>query len=319
MPIALPNSIVALDASNSSSYALQCSGGVGACPSDGTEWAFGENDRGQLGNGTTAGSTKTPLTVRFPGGVNIVSMGEANDSGFAVDSTGQGWAWGANLGQLCVGDSASVYSQKTPARVEGITDATQVQGGNSHALWLLSNGTVKQCDKASPSPTLVPGLADIVQISAGNESSGALDSSGHVYMWGSNNLGQIGIDSIANYVYRPELVNLPGPAVQLSAGGDHPNNGHALVLLANNQVYAWGKGGSWQLGDGSRSNQIAPVSVNLPSGVTFTYVASGGQQSFAIDTSGRLWHWGNGSKRLRVVDQGVTIVSATAGNILDRH
>jgi len=321
-PVGTLSSVVAVNASNSSSYVLQCVGGHSACPSDGTVWAFGENTNGQLGNGTTTGSLKTPVQVEFPSGVHIVSIGEAYNSGFAVDSTGQGWAWGANAGALCVGDRAHQHSQKTPARVIGLGNATQVQGGSGHVLWLLSNGNVKECANSTATPTvpaLVARLSNIVQISAGNIFSGALDSSGRVYMWGYNNLGQIGIGSTARYISRPTQVHLPAPAVEISAGGDHFFNGHTLVLLATHQVYAWGNGRKWQLGDGSNTNQPSPVRVDVPTGVTFVSVAAGGQQSFGIDTTGRVWHWGNGSRRFLLVDSGANLISATAGDVLDHH
>ena len=321
-PVGTLTSVVALSASNSSSYALQCVGGKTACSSDGTVLAFGQNTNGQLGNGTTKGSLRTPVPVEFPSGVHIVSIGEAFNSGFAIDSTGQGWAWGANAGALCVGERPNKVSQRTPARVTGVTNATQVQGGSGHVLWLLSNGTVKECATTTATPTvpaLVAGLSKIVQISAGNIFSGAVDSSGNVYMWGYNNLGQLGIGSTARYIGNPTRVNLPAPAVELSAGGDHFFNGHTLVLLANHQVYAWGSDAKWQLGDGSRANQSTPVQVNVPTGVTFASVAAGGQQSFAIDTSGRVWHWGNGRRRFVVIDSGADRISATAGDVLDHH
>ncbi len=68
--------------------------------------------------------------------------------------------------------------------------------------------------------------------------------------------------------------------------------------------------------------------VDVPTGVTFVKVNSGGYSCYAIDNSGRLWDWGgndNGQLGLRTrarvetepVDVGIhlTQVSSTASNV----
>lgn len=71
-----------------------------------------------------------------------------------------------------------------------------------------------------------------------------------------------------------------------------------------------------------------PVPVHVPHGVTFAAVSSGGYASYAIDTTGRLWAWGDnhagqlgtGSARRHEtlpVDVGTHLaqVSSTAQNV----
>ncbi len=333
--------VVAIDASNSSNYALECAGGMSDCPTDGVVMAWGDGGLGQLGGGQLPNSQGTAHQVLFPDGVHIVSIGEAKNEGFAVDSTGQGWGWGANgKGSLCIGDSRL---RALPVEIPTMTDATAVQGGQDHVLWLLANGKVMACgengfgqlgtgdSKGSMVPVPVSGLSHVVQITAGNTSSGALDSAGKVYMWGFNRQGQIGVGS-QHTVSVPTVVALPHPAVSLSAGGDAVGNGHTIAVLSDHSVYAWGDDSNGQLGDGQTENEFSPVKVEVPTGVTFTSAVAGGSHSLALDTDGNVYAWGAGTKgqlgagrALRQslspvkVDSGVDMISATALDSLDHH
>ena len=332
--------VVAIGASNSSNYALECAGGTSSCPTDGMVMAWGDGGVGQLGGGVFPNSQGTAHQVLFPTGVNIVSIGEAKNEGFAVDSTGQGWGWGANgKGSLCIGSSSVTGA---PVKIPGLTDVTAVQGGQDHVLWLLADGNVMACGengfgqlgtgttKSSMVPVPVVGLSHIVEITAGNTSSGALDSTGHVYMWGFNREGQIGVGS-QRFVSTPTKVALPLPAVSLSAGGDAVGNGHTIAVLNDHSVYAWGDDSNGQLGDGQTKNEFSPVKVDVPTGVTFESAVAGGIHSLALDTKGNVYAWGAGTRgqlgagSLRQslspvkVDTGVDMISATALDSLDHH
>ncbi len=130
----LEEGVVALAASNSASYALK----------DGAVFAFGDGGGDELGDGTEKDAT-APVRVSFPAGVSIVAIGEAKDAGFAIDSTGQGWAWGGNgEGELCLGKGAP-KKVATPLKIPGLTHARAVAGGGNHVVWLMSDGTVEAC------------------------------------------------------------------------------------------------------------------------------------------------------------------------------
>jgi alpha-tubulin suppressor-like RCC1 family protein len=72
---------------------------------DGSVWAWGDNTRGQLGNGTTANSD-LPVRVHIPAGLIFVKVNSGGYTSFAIDSTGRLWAWGGNNnGQLGTGSA----------------------------------------------------------------------------------------------------------------------------------------------------------------------------------------------------------------------
>lgn len=72
---------------------------------DGSGWARGDNERGQLGNASTANSD-VPVRVRVPAGVTFVKVNSGGSTSFAIDSAGRLWAWGGNdNGQLGTGSA----------------------------------------------------------------------------------------------------------------------------------------------------------------------------------------------------------------------
>jgi alpha-tubulin suppressor-like RCC1 family protein len=320
----LEEGVVALAASNSASYALK----------GGAVYAFGDGGGDELGDGTEKDAT-APVRVSFPAGVSIVAIGEAKDAGFAIDSTGQGWAWGGNgEGELCLGKGAP-KKVATPLKIPGLTHARAVAGGGNHVVWLMSDGTVEACGtnergqlgvgegvSKSAVPVNVRGLTNVVEISAGNLSSAARDSSGAVYTWGGNEAGQVGDGEETEGVFEPFHVPLPGPASEVSCGGDLGPNGHTLALVGG-EVFGWGADRAGQVGDGARVDKASPIAT----GLHFSTVAASGAYSLGL-RGGQLFAWGAnsgealgtgeaGSERTPVVvASGVTIVSATAENSL---
>jgi alpha-tubulin suppressor-like RCC1 family protein len=93
---------------------------------DGSVWAWGNDTLGQLGNAPAAAPVTRPVnTIGAGSGITQISAGLVNM--VALKSDGTVLAWGSNqFGQLGNGTTASVTG---PARVTGLTGATQVAAG----------------------------------------------------------------------------------------------------------------------------------------------------------------------------------------------
>jgi len=90
---------------------------------DGTVWAWGRNDSGEPGDGTTANRTSP---VQVPGLTGVVAVAAANGGGsnashsIAAKSDGTVWAWGRNVyGQI--GDGTTT-DRATPVQVAGLSE-----------------------------------------------------------------------------------------------------------------------------------------------------------------------------------------------------
>ncbi len=104
-------------------------------------------------------------------------------------------------------------------------------------------------------------LTNIVRIAAGASHVLALTKDGFVYSWGLNGNGQLGINSTTKANYAMQVVDQTGESnleniIDIAAGVNH-----SIAITKEGNVYTWGKGGNYQLGNYATSNQTKPVRV----------------------------------------------------------
>jgi len=108
-----------------------------ALKSDGTVWAWGDNEFGQLGVGTRIDSA---MPVQVSGLADVTAIVAGDRHTLALKDNSTVWAWGDNRsGQL--GDGTTIDST-TPVQVSGLTDVDAIAGGGSHTIALKNDGTV---------------------------------------------------------------------------------------------------------------------------------------------------------------------------------
>jgi alpha-tubulin suppressor-like RCC1 family protein len=327
----LPATPVEVGASNVSEYALLSNGQV---------WAWGAGARGELGDGGTANSS-TPVQVQFPAGVTIASL-PANempwDTGYAIDTNGNVWGWGANAGgEFCLGNTKSYL---TPVELP-FTDVTALAGADQHTTY-DADGTLYSCGvnnygqlgngktKSSHVPVKVQGLSgeSVTSVVSGWNNVGVLYSNGQYYDWGFNAQGQLGDGTSGGFSDVPVQVQFPAAVTQVTQGGNDHLNGQSLAMLSNGSVYAWGANSEGQLGTGNLDSKSSPVQITPPSGVTYETLATGADTSYGITATGDVYSWGgnrNGqigdgtttpSKTpIKVLSQATQVVSATSTEI----
>jgi len=116
----------------------------------------------------------------------------------------------------------------------------------------------------------------------------ALTSTGAVFAWGWNIVGQLGNGS-TNGSDVPVKVRLPGgtKVTAISAGF-----AHSVALTSTGAVLAWGKNYNGNLGNGSTTDSDVPVKVNLPTGTKVTAIAAGAEHNLALTSTGAVLAWG---------------------------
>jgi alpha-tubulin suppressor-like RCC1 family protein len=244
---------------------------VGRAASPGQLYAFGDNIDGQLGNEINLGynaANPTPALVTLPGEVGSVSQAAAG-GGFSmvVTSSGQLYGFGEDAdGDLGHRAGAGAPPPYTPTQV-----------------------------------TLPGATGPVVQTAGGFEHSLAVTSTGQLYAFGSNDNGQLGIQTNSGKERTnatPTLVSLPGATgsvVRVAAGGRH-----SLALTTTGQLYAFGDNRQGELGsaagEGGESygfSNPTPRLVALP-GATgpVTQIAAGAYFSLAATSTGQLYAFG---------------------------
>src|SRR5258708_25783645 len=72
-----------------------------------------------------------------------------------------------------------------------------------------------------------------------------------------------------------------------------------MALKSDGTVYAWGRNTAGQLGDGSRSDSVAPFEVLGLNGFNFltgiSQISAGQNFSLALKSDGTVWAWGGNS------------------------
>lgn len=134
-----------------------------------------------------------------------------------------------------------------------------------------------------------------VTSSSSNGTMTAIDSAGSAYGWGYNNSGQVGVGTTTTPIKIPtKLTALAGKTIkQITTGLSH-----AVALDSTGKVYTWGDNtAAGQLGNGTMVSSITPVAVTggALAGKTITAVAAGFFHTLALDSTGKVYAWGDGT------------------------
>ncbi|MGW4160730.1 RCC1 domain-containing protein [Streptomyces sp. NPDC004788] len=248
--------VIAVDAGYNHSVALSA---------DGTVWAWGDNETGQLGDGTFV-NRSAPVRVGSLTGVTAVSAGRLHT--LALRSDGTVWAWGYNEdGQLGVGTTG--------------TSAVPVQ--------VCAENTAAGCTAF---------LSGVTAISAGYAHSLAVGADGGVRSWGDNRYGQLGDGTTQNRL--TPVAAQPGSGVRSVAAGLF----HSLAVMTDGTARGWGDNFYGYLGDGTTTTRLTPVrvcAVGTGAGCTsyltgVTGIATGENHTLAMLSNGGARSWGHNDK-----------------------
>ncbi|MEZ4681267.1 MAG: hypothetical protein R2932_44340 [Caldilineaceae bacterium] len=257
----------------------------------GTVQCWGQNDMGQLGNGTTTNST-TPTNVSGISNATALQAGLAHTCALVANAVK---CWGANeSGQL--GDGTQTKSS-TPVTVKGLPAGT-IRGlttGDRHSCANVDNAVYCWGDNGDgqlgdgstenrATPVAVQGVnGEIAQLSAGASHTCARTIDQALYCWGGNEQSQLGDGTTEDRATAAVASGLADRVQLVSAGGFHN-----CVLVTGNRPLCWGNDSDGQVATGVLTQSATPLALGAPPpaaimvnttvgrpGSTFTLIGSG--------------------------------------------
>lgn len=283
---------------------------------DGSLWAWGGNEYGQLGNGTT---TEWPddldsqyksmivnsIPIRIGTDMDWKSVAAGSIHTVAIKNDGSLWIWGNYLIE-----EAAIDMSK-PIRIGTDNDWASVAANLSHTI--------------------------------------AIKKDGSLWAWGANSEGQIG-DVTDTYITVPTRIGTDSNWKSVST------NRHTVAIKTDGSLWAWGWNYSGQLGDGTETDTKIPIQigkdtdwVSAVAGVHYTlaikadgslwslnsgkaeqigtdkwvYIVANGERNnytsaTAIQADGSLWaldwDWRSGKVETALIDKNSVWTNAVVGN-----
>lgn len=260
---------------------------------DGSVWAWGQNDYGQLGLGDNT-ERLTPVKIESISNITAVAVGDNHS--LALDQDGNVWAWGRNhIYQL--GDGSTTDSN-VPLKIINSGDIKAIAAAADHNIALKNDGTVLGWgveDTGPPSYYLLSGidghtpgqlkggttspaynylLTGVKGISTGRGFNTFLFDDGRICYtgkWGT------GMSPMRNYF---GFMGIKA----ISAG-----EGFILGLKEDGTVVAVGDNSVGQFGNGTQGSSSSNVVLGLNNIIA---IAAGGYHGMALDQNGDVYTWG---------------------------
>ena len=275
---------------------------------DGALYAWGNNDHGQLGDGTTI-SRHSPVRIME----NVTAVSTSNFHTLAVTADNTMWMWGQD--QIGIFPPYGIQRENHLTPIPMKENVAAVFAGSFHSaaistddeLWLWGDNTYGQIgcgtpmNRAQTAPVRI--MENVTTASLGTFHTVALTLDGTVWSWGGNNTAQLGngtfYDSLQGELEAFLLLglgnlhhqgrNIPGAVmdngIALSAG-----DFHSMAITADGALWAWGSNFFGQIGDGlTDERRTSPVRVME----NVATMQIGSDHNVVATTDGVLWAWGN--------------------------
>ena len=269
---------------------------------------WGDNEYGQLGDGTTTGSA-VPIYVNVAANETPVEVTVGQVTACALMESGNIYCWGSGYyGKMGNGEPWNDDYVNTEMRQvllpEGQGGQTvSISGG--HICTILDNGDVYCWGRGNqgqlgyggtsnrniPTKVNLPGQRSAIAISTGTFMTCAITTHGMGYCWGENDEGQLGNGTTNSRRMTPAEVLFPSgyTPVSISAGDDF-----ACALMDNRKVMCWGENNDGRLGQGplGTDDETTPVWVIMENSETAHFLDIGTKSACMILDSGETKCWG---------------------------
>ena len=237
----------------------------------------------------------------------VASSPSSYTAGYLNRTNSTLYSWGRNdNGQAGISQSESGNLAEFTLVGNDIID---VAYGTNHILVVRENGNVQAmglgdsgklgnnsiADSTTEFVNAGAGLVNFVKVSAGTEHSVALDNTGRIWTWGSNERYQQGITDSTQNLLEPTLLELNNSNVrfvQISAG-----TFHTLALSTTGEVWSWGDNTNGQLGHGNNNttyNQPDVINPDYFGNLPIAQISAGYKHNNVVTADHNVYTWGLG-------------------------
>jgi alpha-tubulin suppressor-like RCC1 family protein len=263
-----------------------------AIKNDGTLWAWGSNNFGQIGDGTIGILRIMPTQIGTETNWQKVAVGQNHS--IALKTDGTLWTWGNNnSGQL--GDG-TIVNKNVPTQIGTATNWQNIDGGSGFTIATKTTGTFwawgdNQYGQLGDgtiinknTPTQIGSATNWNLISATGGHVLATKTTGTLWAWGKNNFGQLGDGTLINRSI-PTQIGSGTDWFAIAAGGEH-----SIAIKFDTSLWGWGNNSAGQVGNGTFNNLSIPTQLLVSTG--WFVIKAGVSHSMAVKTDGTLWTWG---------------------------
>lgn len=263
-----------------------------AIAQDGTLWAWGANNLGQLGDGTIINKS-TPVQIGTANNWFLVSAGESHTMAIKIDGTL--WAWGNDNYQRLGNGNAD--DSLIPVQIGTDNNWKEVSAGERGTVAVKTNGTLwawgtntggylgngAAAGFASNVPLQIGSATDWLTVSGNGRHCLAIKTNGTLWAWGLNGDGQLGNATTTNST-TPLQVGTATDWKWIDA-----SSRVSFALKTNNSLWGWGylAGMSFEFS--------SPQQIGTATDWKTVSVKKQAQSQYLLmtKTDGTLWAWGN--------------------------
>ncbi len=247
----------------------------------------GENEHGQLGNGTTISSVR-PMIIPFK--KKIIGISCASYYTVALTADGKIYLWGdlddlEGIDEFITGNiGRTKYNQMenilTPRLFNFPHSVVKIHAG-SRTLGIITTDQTPYFTGYTK-----PINIKAIDIASARDKYAIIGTDRKLYIWGRYYV----IDDVRKYksIDQPKHVPVPELIKQISLGENH----HAVLSVSGN-VYIWGSNEFGALGIPSAVTLKTPTKLDFPSPISF--ISMGHHTSAALTENGKLYMWGANS------------------------
>ena len=270
-------------------------------PLQGSLWLWGENNDGELGDGSITNRSSPVQTITL--GNNWIEFSSSQNHFAAIKNDGTLWLWGSNTFGVLAQNNFVLTSVSSPIQVYGGgNDWRKISCGQNNTAAIKQDGTLWLCgfnafgqlgtndttNRNSFVQTISAGN-DWIDVSVGQNQVLALKSDNSLWVWGDNEFGQLGTN---------DTVLKSSPVQTIAGGNDWIKISNAISgdvsagIKQDGSLWLWGKNDLGQLGDGTTTNRSSPVQT-ISGGNDWEKVSCNASHVVALKNDGTVWSWGS--------------------------